>query len=166
LFVLEGYNNKQPDAMKKNMMITGLLLVFSMGNLFAQTGMMPAGLVDDKTESGSIIPINPAFPEHTTIVLNDVPDSDGKLSVVISPNPFSNHTSFICHLPAKGKLTLKIYNMFGESMMSFEDIIEEEGSHSIEMNSATFHPGIYTAMLVFKTRDNVVMRAVRMVCNQ
>jgi hypothetical protein len=53
--------------------------------------------------------------------------------------------------------------MFGETIKSFEINVEQEGCQTMEVTSENLRPGIYTAMLVFKTSDNVTMKTTRMV---
>jgi hypothetical protein len=56
--------------------------------------------------------------------------------------------------------------MFGETVKTIEDNVTQQGDKSIEVSSERFRPGIYTAMVIFKTSKNVMIKTIRIVYNQ
>ena len=152
--------------MKKIALMICVLIAFSIGMVHSQTSFGPVAGTTSEYEfnngvvQGSILPI--AIPAELPAAALTV----DKISMVASPNPFTARTTINCILPAKGKLTLGIRNMFGESVKTLEENILQEGSHLIEVTSEHLRPGIYTAMLVFRTNDDVVIKTIRIVFNQ
>ena len=86
------------------------------------------------------------------------------LTLVSSPNPFTDRTTISCSLPEKGRLTLTIHNIFGETVKTLGDDVEHEGKYSVEVTSEKMRPGIYTAMLSLKTSGGLVLvKTIRIV---
>ena len=57
----------------------------------------------------------------------DVPERD-RFSVTCSPNPFNPSTKITYHMPQRGELSLKIYNIRGELVKTLIDEVVEAGS--------------------------------------
>jgi hypothetical protein len=152
--------------MKKITWMLCLLFAVSIRMICAQTLQSPAAIIDKANGSDYNLAVNSMLPDATPAEISGTPYQADKLNMISSPNPFTNQTLITCCLPAKGKLTLEIRNMFGETVRSIEDNVEQEGNHSIEVTSDQLRPGIYSAMLIFKTRDNTIMETIRIVYSQ
>ncbi|MCX6306899.1 MAG: hypothetical protein NT040_18185 [Bacteroidetes bacterium] len=152
--------------MKKNVLMLCLLFAFSVRMIYAQTSQAPVPLSDIVSESGYAGTSGAMLPDMPRPALPEIQVPADKLTMTSSPNPFTTHTVISCFLKEKGKLTLGIRNMFGETVKTFEDNIEQLGNHTIDVTSEDLRPGVYTAMLVFKTADNVLIKAIRIVYNQ
>jgi hypothetical protein len=152
--------------MKKITLMLCLLFVFSMRLLFAQTLHLPLIIEEksDKSEYSLVAVASTQVPVpaemNTTFAALD------KISMTSSPNPFTTRTQVTCCLPSKGKLSLGIRNMFGETVKTRESNVEQEGDCVLEVTSENLRPGVYTAILVFKTSDNVLTKTIRIVYNQ
>jgi hypothetical protein len=154
------------NVMKKIKQLFCLALVFSSLGVYAQTMDIPVSIATDNADHGNLqsVTVISAEPAAAAITSQYLPAV--KLSMVSCPNPFTNRTSITCYLPVKGKLTLEIRNMFGETVNTIEDNVEKEGTCSLEVTSEHLRPGIYTALLMLKTSDNVMTKSIRIVCNQ
>ena len=86
--------------------------------------------------------------------------------MVSSPNPFKDRTLITCTFPETGKFILEIRNMFGETVKNIEDNVGQKGTQTMEVTSEHLKPGIYTAMMMFKTSQNVMIKTIRIVYTQ
>jgi hypothetical protein len=152
--------------MKKNAFILFLLFTIPQGMIYSQTMLLPTVLTANDNSSNVTFTADPLLPAATPADIPGTQCHADKLTMTSSPNPFVSQTVITCFLPSKGKLMLAIRNMFGETIKTIEDNIEQPGNYSLELTSEHFKPGIYTAMLVLKTGDNVMMKTIRIVCNQ
>lgn len=59
------------------------------------------------------------------------------------PNPFNPSTVIEYKIPADGNVTLKIYNLLGEEVITLIDKYQEKGSYSAVWNAANLSSGIY-----------------------
>jgi hypothetical protein len=60
------------------------------------------------------------------------------------PNPFNPVTTIRFNLPAESRVTLKVFNMLGEEVLSLLDNqLTEAGTHSVNVNAAGLPSGIY-----------------------
>ncbi len=149
--------------MKKNTLIVSLLFLVSIGLTCAQTTPIVNAAYSGNNDSEYTVIQLPALPGATPAELTAKASVPGKLTMTASPNPFTNLTVITCTLPEKGKLVLGIRDMFGETVKTIEVAVEEAGAKSIEVTSENLRPGIYTAMLAFKTVDNLMINVVRIV---
>jgi hypothetical protein len=140
-----------------------LIFAASIGMTHSQITQGPAAILSSDNISEYTSTADSDSPDAKTAEPSGSTSQAGKLTMVASPNPFTSSTEITCDLPDKGKLMLGIRNMFGETVKTIEIIAEQEGSQSIEVTSEHLRPGIYTAMLVFKTSDNVMMKTIRIV---
>ena len=152
--------------MKKVLFIFCLLSAFSIGVIFAQPSQSPVMINGNDNVSEYTLPVNPVLPDITPTEMTSTSQPADKLTMVSSPNPFTGRTTLTCVLPSKGKLMLEIRNMFGETVKTDEENVEQEGTRNIEVTSERLRPGIYTAVLTLKTNDNVLTKNIRIVCKQ
>lgn len=59
------------------------------------------------------------------------------------PNPFNPTTIIDYDLPSAAYVRLKIYNIIGQQVMTFDDEIQEAGFKSVEWNANNFPSGVY-----------------------
>ncbi|OGU81157.1 MAG: hypothetical protein A2W11_04660 [Ignavibacteria bacterium RBG_16_35_7] len=60
------------------------------------------------------------------------------------PNPFNPSTIIRYHLPVQNKVTLKVFNILGNEVITLVDEIKEAGIHEIEFtNNGNYSSGIY-----------------------
>jgi hypothetical protein len=151
--------------MKQIALTLCLLFTVTIGMICAQP-MQPATAIPG-IENGSIYAFSMVPPQPDAIPASLVPVIKAdQLTMVASPNPFTSRTEITFSLPGKGKVILGIRNMFGETVKTIEENADQEGDHSIEVTSEHLRPGVYTAILILKTSDNVMMKTIRIVCNQ
>lgn len=67
----------------------------------------------------------------------------------IYPNPFNNQTTVAFTLPFEQKVTIAVFNILGEKVISIADQIFSSGNHSIKLNLSGFTSGLY--LLLFKS---------------
>lgn len=59
------------------------------------------------------------------------------------PNSFNPSTVISYVLPWAGMVTLKIYNLFGQEVMTLVNETKEVGSHKAQFNASQFASGVY-----------------------
>jgi hypothetical protein len=158
-----AFNTYTPKSMK-TILFAFLFLTAPVSFLRAQETSAPAIPAHEATgiasaggeqQSGSITTF-PATPASETA-------ADG-LSVGATPNPFISKALITCTLPDKGKLTLGIRNMFGESVKLYEAAVPEAGNWTANLSSESLKPGLYAVTVVFRTADRVMVKTVRIIC--
>ncbi len=84
------------------------------------------------------------------------------LRLTISPNPLTYSTAISYQLPAKGNISLKIYDITGRKVKTLVSGEKEAGNYSVDFNAKELTTGIYFAKLVvgdFKaTRKLTILR--------
>ena len=65
-----------------------------------------------------------------------------------SPNPFTHSTTIKYHLPAKTKVSLKIYDVTGRMVKTFVNKEREAGCYNVELDAEGLGSGIYFIKLV------------------
>jgi hypothetical protein len=59
------------------------------------------------------------------------------------PNPFDRYTTIGYHLPASGPVNLKIYNIAGKLVKTFDMGIQQPGYHHLEWHVSKISAGVY-----------------------
>jgi hypothetical protein len=143
-----------------------LLFAFTIGVINAQTQQVPVNIAGNGEGADYSLTATPPVPDAVPADQVTIPQGTEQLTMAASPNPFKDRTLITCSFQATGKLTLEIRNMFGETVKSFEDNVAQVGDKSFELTSERLRPGIYTAMLIFKTSKSVMIKTIRIVYNQ
>lgn len=143
-----------------------LLFALMIGEINAQTQQINVNIAGSDNGTDYSTTIDPIVPDATQADLTSAPQATDQLTMIASPNPFKERTVITCSFPATGKLILEIRNMFGETVKTIEENVSQTGDKSIEVSSERFRPGIYTAMLMFKTSKNVMTKTIRIVYNR
>jgi hypothetical protein len=99
-------------------------------------------LIGDPHHGPISIPVNIVFLNPTGI------DEDSKLpgSFVLEqnyPNPFNPETKISFSVPFKQKISLKIYNLLGNEIISLIDEEKAKGSYSYNVDMSRFPSGVY-----------------------
>ncbi|MDQ7797368.1 MAG: T9SS type A sorting domain-containing protein [Candidatus Edwardsbacteria bacterium] len=63
------------------------------------------------------------------------------------PNPFSQHTVISYQLPASGPVSLKIYNVAGQLVKTFNMGLQQPGYHQVEWHDSKIPAGVYFYLL-------------------
>ncbi len=85
---------------------------------------------------------------ETRILLQLPPGASGILPATYGisenyPNPFNPTTTIGYELPTASRVSLKIYNLLGQVVMTLADRIEEAGSRQVQWDASTFSSGVY-----------------------
>ncbi|MBI2419777.1 MAG: T9SS type A sorting domain-containing protein [Ignavibacteriales bacterium] len=65
------------------------------------------------------------------------------------PNPFNPSTTIGFILPQSGKITLKVYNMLGEEIVTLFEGVKEAGEHEVEFDGKNLQSGMYIYRLSY-----------------
>lgn len=63
------------------------------------------------------------------------------------PNPFNAATQITYELPRAENVSLTVYNLLGEQVISLTDAVQTAGTHTLTFNGATLSSGLYFARL-------------------
>ncbi len=77
------------------------------------------------------------------------------------PNPFNPQTSIDFSLAQTGYVSLKIYNMLGQEVMTLIDGVETAGSHTTTFNATNLPSGTY--FYTMKSGDNTATKSLVLV---
>ena len=67
------------------------------------------------------------------------------------PNPFNSQTYITYNLPEAGPVTLEVFSILGQRVISIEKGFEEAGSHTILLNPEGLSSGVYLYRISGKT---------------
>ncbi len=163
---------KKPELLVANSSVKNVFSVFANGWIPGlqdvyfgdmvnyKVASMPAALtVADFNLDGKpdVITANQGSPA-ITVALNTSPLTDVKNNVSIGapekfkllqnyPNPFNPTTNLIFELPFDSKVSLEVFNILGEKVMSVFNKSFKKGKHSIRLKMGRFSSGIYFARL-------------------
>ncbi len=76
----------------------------------------------------------------------------------VYPNPFSEQLNIVYSLPNHGKITVKLMDMMGRTLLSKETLNGSAGVNNIQLNAYTIHNGTYIIQLI--SADEVMMQKV------
>jgi uncharacterized lipoprotein YddW (UPF0748 family) len=71
------------------------------------------------------------------------------------PNPFNPSTTISLKIPARGHVSLKIYNMLGEEISQLVNEEKEAGNYNIIWNSNGFPSGVYFYNAIYNNRSQM-----------
>ena len=68
-----------------------------------------------------------------------------EFSIFNYPNPFSSDTKIVYTIPESGKVTLVVTDMFGKTLRTLVDEIQNAGTYSVQVNAAELNlkSGVY-----------------------
>lgn len=80
----------------------------------------------------------------TSVEFNDEQvDSTINLDADVYPNPFNPSTTVNFQLPVRGHVTMKIYNVLGETVAELINDVKNAGRHSVTFNGSNLSSGVY-----------------------
>jgi hypothetical protein len=59
------------------------------------------------------------------------------------PNPFNPSTSIAFSVPEKSDVTLDVYNLIGQKLVTLIQGVVESGKHTAQLNASTMSSGVY-----------------------
>ena len=71
------------------------------------------------------------------------------------PNPFNPITTIEYNLPKEGRVSLKIYDVLGQEVITLVHGKQRSGSHKVNFNGSNFATGIYIYRLIFDGQENI-----------
>jgi len=78
------------------------------------------------------------------------------------PNPFNPSTTIYYALPKEGSVELKIYDILGNEIMTFNEEEQSAGYHKIEFDATRFNSGVYIyrlqAGIFVETKKMILLR--------
>lgn len=77
------------------------------------------------------------------------------------PNPFNPSTSFAYEIPVEGHVTLSIYNVLGQHVVTLVDEVRAAGSHQVTFDAGTLSSGTYLYRL--KSGSQVTTRSMMLI---
>jgi hypothetical protein len=102
-----------------------------------------------------------------TLTIPTADDGEEDLSINLKlascPNPFNNSTLITYHIPADGEVILEINDMFGKRIMTLADGIHTTGSYSVRLQGEYLYPGVFMAILRFRSSDDLMFRAIKLI---
>jgi hypothetical protein len=84
------------------------------------------------------------------------PENTGDLTFTLSPNPCNEQATIILALNKTSDVTLTVMNSLGQQVNSSIYSMQQPGSLSISLNTASFLPGIYYVRL--NTKDASLLK--------
>jgi hypothetical protein len=75
------------------------------------------------------------------------------------PNPFNPSTKFSYNLPFKSNVTLAVYNLIGQKVLTLVNGNMEAGTHEVDINAASMNSGVYIYILNASGEDGSTFTA-------
>ena len=82
------------------------------------------------------------------------------------PNPFDNSTTIKYSIPADCKLSLKIYNVYGQAIANLFEGAQKLGTYTIDFNGSKLSKGVYFCALTVVSGNENVYNVVKLIINQ
>lgn len=79
------------------------------------------------------------------------------------PNPFSQSTEITYYLPESGKVGFKVFNAFGQEVLSIEDNQQDKGNHTLQLNQDMLPAGVYFYQISVSGKSDGYKATKRMV---
>jgi hypothetical protein len=100
--------------------------------------------------------------EVTAVPENDIETPEHNVLLQNFPNPASSSTTISYTLVSRGDVSIKVYNLYGEEILTLVNDLQDPGSYSLEFNVERLNDGIYfyvlkVGSLFVSTRKIVVM---------
>jgi hypothetical protein len=97
--------------------------------------------------------------------LNYQENTDDLLKFGSYPNPFSDAIAFTYFLPSKGRVVIKIANIYGQEIAVLADQIESKGNHLLQFNAMKLITGFYMAVITFYGDKDIIISTHKIISN-
>lgn len=77
------------------------------------------------------------------------------------PNPFNPVTNIVYNLPTSAEVTLKVYNLLGQEVMTLVNGIQNKGRHEVKFNASNLASGMYIYSIEANTFEGAKYREVK-----
>jgi hypothetical protein len=94
------------------------------------------------------------------------PPARPMLTLATSPNPFEDHTTLTYTLPAEGRVTLKINDMLGKTVLVPVNGNQNSGRHSVNLDGVSLQPGVYFATIKLNNGHGEMVKTIKLVRNR
>jgi hypothetical protein len=92
-----------------------------------------------------------------TTGIDDLADTTpSSIDLRSSPNPFNASTSILYSLPESRYITVDIYNLLGQRVVTIYEGVQEAGEHPVVWDASAFRSGVYFARLEAGGRSKTV----------
>jgi hypothetical protein len=91
------------------------------------------------------------------------PPARPALTLAGSPNPFYEQTTLAYTLPAEGRVTLKISDMLGQTVLVPVNENQSSGRHSVSLNGLSLQPGVYFATVTLTNSNLEIIETIKVV---
>ncbi|MEI6681663.1 MAG: T9SS type A sorting domain-containing protein [Bacteroidota bacterium] len=85
------------------------------------------------------------------------------ITIYNRPNPFTETTTILYHVPAPGKVSIQLFNTLGSLVMNLVDNILTKGEYKIENNFVSLPTGIYFCRYIFTDAFNAFVNDFKLV---
>ncbi|MFC1541462.1 T9SS type A sorting domain-containing protein [Candidatus Latescibacterota bacterium] len=93
----------------------------------------------------------PEWIQKISVIFSDAPKQDAIVLSQNYPNPFNAQTSIKFSLSAAGPVTLEVYNLLGQKVLTVDRGFVETGTHTILLNPEHLSSGVYLYRLIGET---------------
>jgi hypothetical protein len=77
------------------------------------------------------------------------------------PNPFNPVTNIVYNLPTSAEVTLRVYNLLGQEVMTLVNGIQNKGRHEVKFNASNLASGMYIYSIEANTFEGAKYREVK-----
>ena len=78
-----------------------------------------------------------------------------ELTVYNQPNPFTDITQIVCHVPADGEILIEVFDMLGKRIAVVERGQVVEGEHRYDFRSGALPAGVYHYRITLETEQQI-----------
>lgn len=79
------------------------------------------------------------------------------------PNPFNPSTVIEYSLPEKGLVSLKVYNILGQEVLTLVNEVKEAGNHKIDFNTGSLNKQLSTGVYIYRLEAGKYISAKKMI---
>ena len=93
------------------------------------------------------------------------PDGSQQITMYNFPNPFANTTTIVYYLPEQGHTRLVLTDLYGKTLRTLTDRLENAGSHSLTVDPSSLNmvPGVYLYKIIFESAADTYVKVNKMV---
>lgn len=89
--------------------------------------------------------------------------SQSKDSLMVSPNPFDQESMITFHLAASDTITLRVYDMLGQVVMTLcEELVMERDIYHVVLNGRSLESGMYLIRLDIGSSKTLSYKVIKM----